>query len=99
MALFLGVTVTTVISASSAMLPDRAPNTVIVALYTWITYQIANQLQGKSYNKHMARGGQKHSNWRVVGISILCLMAFLVVASLVVAIIGVITGTEGWFEE
>jgi heme exporter protein D len=85
--LLLGVAITAVIFVFSSAPHNRIPAILIPVGYTWLIYQIANVQQGESYQEHLSLGGQKHSNWRVVGVSLICIIALLVVTTLVVAII------------
>ena len=85
--LFLGVAITTVVFVFSSAPHNRIPTILIPVGYIWLIYQIANVQQGESYQEHISQGGQKHSNWRVVGVSLICLTALLVVTTLVAAII------------
>ena len=97
--LLLGVTITMIVFAFSVAEHSKVPNTFIPFAYTWLIYQIAKQEQGKSYNEHISLGGRKHSNWRVVGMSLMIVLTALLVASFVAVLIGILVGPEAWIEE
>jgi hypothetical protein len=78
-----GVAATAVLLPLVLLLPDKFPNFILPAAYTGAIYQLAKQLQGKSYRQHLARGGAARSNWRVIGISLVWLV---IVVALLVAV-------------
>jgi hypothetical protein len=76
--LIWGVLGTLVAIGLSLVLPARFPNAVLPAVYAIALRQVANRLQGPKFEEHLAAGGEKHSSWRVVGITLVCLVVFLV---------------------
>ena len=60
----------------------RVPSSVLPAVYTVTLHQQAKLLQGARFDAHMKVGGLKHSNWRVVGIGLACLVAVVLFAAL-----------------
>ena len=72
---WLAIVSTAIILVLAFTLPERIPNSVVPAIYTGLAVWIAKKYQLEAFEKHVEAGGPKHSNWRVVGISIACLVA------------------------
>lgn len=75
--LIWGVLGTLAVLGLSLVLPARFPNSVLPVAYALVLRQAAVGLQGTQFEQHLAAGGQKHSWWRVVGISLVCLVVVL----------------------
>jgi hypothetical protein len=78
-ALVWGIVGTVVIIAIAFVLPARFPAPVLPMAYTMGLRELAKQQQGAAFQNHLAAGGERQSNWRVVGIG---LGAFTIIASL-----------------
>lgn len=76
-ALIFGVVATLIVFVLAAVLPDSTPNVLLPVVYTVIVQAIARAKQGPQFQAHIADGGLRHSNWRVVGIGLLFMVVVL----------------------
>lgn len=84
------------------MLPSSSPTLLIGWASIFAVYKVAKVLQGESYDKHITLGGRRYSNWRAIGVSLLCLAVVLVVFFIVAVIAFIVlemTGHGDWVEE
>jgi hypothetical protein len=72
--LIWGVLGTLAVLGVSFLLPTRLPNALLPAVYAYTLSELADRLQGTQFDQHLAAGGRKHSSWRVVGVSVVCLV-------------------------
>ena len=79
-ALAWGLIGTVAILAVSFVLPERFPNLVLPMAYTMGIRELAKLVHGPAFKSHLAAGGPRQSNWRVLGIG----LAGLVIAGSVV---------------
>ena len=70
-------------SYETQLVIDGFPRTVLPTAYTLTVHELAKQFQARDVTAYFARGGQRQSHWRVLGIGVLCLV---VVSVLVVGI-------------
>ena len=69
-AIIFGIIGTLIVLVLAVVLPENTPNILLPAIYTVIVQVIARAKQGADFLAHIANGGFKHSNWRVVGIGV-----------------------------
>lgn len=93
-ALIFGSIGTILLLALAFFLPERFPNFVLPAAYTFGMYQYAKTLRGKVYMDRLSNDCRKGSGWVATGIGILCSIVILVVLFAVVLI-----APEEWFGE
>jgi len=60
------------------LLPDQVPAAALPAGYTAALYMIAKQLQGPTYDRHVAQGGAKASGGRAALVGVAGLLAMVV---------------------
>jgi hypothetical protein len=89
-----GLAATALTLVIAFFLPDKFPNSVLPAAYTFGMYQFAKTFQGKDYAYRLANGGEKGSGWVATGIGIACLI--LVVAAILAV---VLVMPEQWLGE
>jgi len=75
-ALICGVVVSLALIPGTLLLPETTPNSLIPGIYTLVAQQIAHWSQRSRIVSFLESGGTKHSHWRVVGIGVLCILAF-----------------------
>lgn len=84
--LWIGLGFTVALAAVSFVLPKNFPNLVLPLAYSFALRYYAKAIFGKSFDEHVAGGGEKGSWWTVVGVAVLCVAAFLaLVFALVIA--------------
>jgi hypothetical protein len=93
--LIAGVVATAVVFALAFMLPERFPNFVLPLAYVLGIQAAATQLQGAAIAAHLAKGGERASNWHVVGIAVACLAALVAVAVGAAVVIALVEAAEG----
>jgi len=84
----IGGACTIAILVMAIFLPDKFPNAIIPAAYTFGMLAIAKSLQGKALESHLRAGGPKASSWVATGIGVLSLVivAVLIFAMAFVAV-------------
>ena len=86
-----GSLVYTLFIASTALLPDSLLiGFMMILVQGFLSYLIANQLQGRAIRYHVAQGGETHSVFRAAAVGILTVFAilFLVVFALTLFQVG-----------
>lgn len=63
------------------------PSIIIPLAYTLFAYYISKQYQGPGIEAHLAAGGEEFSWWRIIGISLLGLVATFIILMIFVIII------------
>ena len=76
-ALVWGVVGTVAIVVLGSILPARFPAPVLPIAYTMALRELAKLVHGAAFAAHVAAGGQRQSNWRVLGIGLAGLVAVL----------------------
>ncbi len=76
--LVAGVVATLVVLMLALFLPEDFPNLVLPLAYTLGLRQLAVQMQGEAFDAHKEAGGQRHSHWRVAGVSAVAFIVFIV---------------------
>ena len=80
-ALIIGVVSTILLFSSMYIIPEsiitKIPNSIIPGVYTFIIYLIVNKLQGSELEDYEADKNKFYSNWRAVGIGLLCTIIIL----------------------
>jgi hypothetical protein len=89
-ALLFGVAATLAAMVIAFMLPEGLPNTIFVIIYTVATHALARSMFGNALAEHAAAGGALGSTWRVVGVSLLVLLAVLAVLFAVLLLLVVV---------
>jgi len=87
----IGIMSTILIFGVIAFIPenivDKIPNELIPFTYTTIIYLYIRKFQGKSIKEHIENGGLKYSGWKVLGISILSVIASLLYLFILIILI------------
>ena len=82
-AIVFGIVATFLLFFGIFMIPDpiidKIPNIVIPAIYTIAITFIVHKLQGPLLAKHKEDGNEFYSQWRAVGIGLLCCVIILAV--------------------
>ena len=78
-ALLFGVAGTIFVLVIAFLLPENLPNSIFPVIYTVAVHAVAKSLFAKTIAEHTSAGGSLGSGWRVVGVSLLILLALLVV--------------------
>jgi hypothetical protein len=76
-ALLCGGVATLALLGVGFVVPDRFPNFIIPAAYTFAMLQVAKSLQGATFDQHIASGGRKASAWAATGVAVVCLLILL----------------------
>lgn len=72
--LIIGTIVTGLYFALAMALPDSFPGAPLYIGALLIAGKVAEWLQGEKYQRHIAAGGKRASNWKVAGISLATLL-------------------------
>ena len=75
--ILLGVLATFAVVGLAVVVPENTPNALIPALYAGICQQISQHSHGAEFKEFISSGGKRYSHWRVLGIGVACLVAFL----------------------
>ncbi len=92
-----GVVATCCLLAVGFVLPERFPDSIFAAAFTFGMYGIAKSLQGEAVERHLESGGQTASAWRATGVGFMGGIAvgvFLFAVGMVLAI-----AFPAWFGE
>ncbi len=84
-ALVYGLLGTVALLGLACILPDKFPKMPLPLAYTFAIRELAKKLQGAEVNAHLAAGGARQSNWRVLGVGVAGLA--LVLATFVVLVL------------
>jgi len=85
--LFWGVLSTVAVFVLAFVLPENFPNSVLPAAYTVALHRVAMHTQGTLFDAFIESGGSKHSNWRVLGIGLACLVGVMAALFVVAALL------------
>ncbi len=87
--LIIGLGIVTILIIIALLIEIPKTGMIIPIIYTVLIKQYANACQKEKIKQHLDSGGKKYSNWRVLGISILSLLALLALALVIVMILPV----------
>ena len=85
--LILGGLATLVAMGAALVLPDTKPNSLWPLLYSVGIYYYARTLFESSFQGHIAAGGPRGSWWRVVGISLLFMVALVALLLVIILVL------------
>lgn len=80
MALGVGVVVVGVLFIVDYLFPEGRGSYLLALAYPFGIREAVRQLQGRDFGDHLERGGATHSSWRVVGIALVALLVFFLIA-------------------
>ena len=86
--LIAGVIATLAWFVFALQLPDNVPASSLTLVHVLATWYLADRLQGDALDEHNEADGPLRSNWRVVGVSLACM---LIVCLLVGVSIGLLS--------
>ncbi len=91
-ALLFGLLGTVALLGIAFILPEKFPKIPLPLAYTFAIRELAKKLQGTDINAHLSAGGERQSNWRVLGVGVaglaLVLAVFVVVVLLFPGLMG-----------
>ncbi|MEM1174788.1 MAG: hypothetical protein AAGA33_04640 [Pseudomonadota bacterium] len=82
-----GIVLTACVIALSLYLPDDFPALVFPFVYTVVFFQLAGKLQGYDVRQFIDDGGKRFSHWRVLGISVVSIVIFMLVVVALVLLV------------
>ena len=81
----IGAGVTAVWFVFVVMLPENVPASAVAVVNVLAVWYLADRLQGDALEEHNEAGGLLRSNWRVVGVSLACLLMECVLVGVSIA--------------
>ena len=80
----IGFVCTLALLIAAIFLPESFPNLVLPVITAIATKNAAREIQGKQIAAQFALGAEKHSGWKVFGISLIIFLLALVIGVVVV---------------
>ena len=87
MSLFAAVVVFLVAFVLALYLPEDFPSVILWLAYTAAARQAAVHWQGGLFSEHIESGGRKHSNWRMLLVTVLAFLVAAIVSFVIVMLL------------